>query len=67
MPFNEQKIELPLLNPTTKVQKDSYGPGNIEAREYYTKYLCDESIQLINEYYADDFDETGYEKIIIKS
>lgn len=63
LPFNTNKVPLPHINPTTKVQIGKFGPGNPVARDQFTSYLCDESVQIINDFYSEDFDLTGYKKL----
>jgi len=63
MPFNTKQIPLDNINSTTAVRKGSLGPGNPVARGPYDQYLCNESIDLINKYYSQDFILAGYKKI----
>ena len=57
MPFNPTHIPLPKLNPTITVTK-----GNPNVRSQYDNYLCPESISLVNNYFHEDFELTGYLK-----
>jgi hypothetical protein len=62
LPFNVNKKPLPHINATTK--KDLNNPlnsrGNI-VREDYTKYLNEENIHHINNFYSKDFELLKYE------
>jgi hypothetical protein len=61
LPFNKEKKDLLILNPTVLKTR-----GNPEPREKdYKKYLCPESIKLIEEYYKEDFDYFKYSKIVL--
>jgi len=56
LPFNNDKIELTTRNATTHV-----GTNNPIARLPYVNYLTSETIQLVNDYYACDFDNLKYD------
>jgi hypothetical protein len=60
LPFNEKHMPLPHKNPTVLPTEKQPIP-----RKGYMEYLNSEVIQLINEYYHEDFTNLNYEKIKI--
>jgi hypothetical protein len=58
LPFNRNRLALPHNNPTVSASKK-----NPVARKVYTDYLNNEILPMINKYYHEDFEKTGYQKI----
>ena len=60
LPFLTSPVELEWLNPTVKNIKRADGPNT---RPDWTTLIDQETVDLVNEVYSDDFDITGYPKI----
>jgi len=59
LPFNKNHKPLVHINATTKVE----GKRNEIAREPSEKYLSKKTIELINKFYKEDFDNLGFDRL----
>ena len=50
LPFNIEKTRLEIINSSNIVRE-----GNPYIKGHFNRYLCSESIELVNEFYAEDF------------
>lgn len=58
LPFNTTGTELPHINTTTWIS-----PNNPTARNPYQEYLTPDIIEIINDYYKEDFDMLKYQML----